>query len=80
MKTVFINAKAWSPKPSKRLAVISPFISATALHSLAATTQEVVVLVSRPDELARASKASQKARATTSNARRCEHRHTDLER
>ena len=49
---------AWSPKPSKRLAVISPFISASALHSLAATTQEAVVLVSRPDELARATKAS----------------------
>lgn len=53
-----LNRRSWLPKPSKRLAVISPFVSASALNALAATTQEAVVLVSRPDELARVSKAS----------------------
>jgi len=53
-----LKRRAWQPKPSKRLAVVSPFIRASALNALAATTQEAVVLVSRPDELARASKSS----------------------
>jgi hypothetical protein len=53
-----LKRRAWQPKPSKRLAVVSPFISASALNDLAATTEEAVVLVSRPDELARASKTS----------------------
>ena len=53
-----LKPRSWTPKPSKRLAVISPFASASALHALAATTDEAVVLVSRPDELARATKAS----------------------
>jgi hypothetical protein len=53
-----LKRRSWSPKSSKRLAVISPFVTASALHALAATTQEAVVLVSRPDELAKASKAS----------------------
>ena len=56
--TLGFKRRSWCPKPSKRLAVISPFVSASALHALAATTQEAVVLVSRPDELAKASKAS----------------------
>lgn len=56
--TLGLKRRSWSPKPSKRLAVISPFVTASALHSLAATTQEAVVLVSRPDELAKASKSS----------------------
>jgi len=56
--TLGIKQRSWSPRPSKRLAVISPFVTASALHALAASTQEAVVLVSRPDELARASKAS----------------------
>lgn len=45
--------KPWMPKPSKRLAGVSPFVSAQALESLAQTAQQPVVLVSRPDELAR---------------------------
>lgn len=53
-----LKGQSWSPKTSKRLAVISPFVTASALHALAACTQEAVVLVSRPDELARTSKAS----------------------
>jgi len=53
-----LKRRSWSPKASKRLAVISPFVTASALHALAATTEEAVVLVSRPDELAKASKAS----------------------
>jgi hypothetical protein len=56
--TLGLKRQSWSPRPSKRLAVISPFVTASALHSLAASTQEAVVLVSRPDELARTSKAS----------------------
>jgi hypothetical protein len=53
-----INRRPWQPASSNRLAVISPFVSSSALNSLAATTREAVVLVSRPDELARASKPS----------------------
>jgi len=53
-----LKRQAWSPKPSKRLAVISPFLQASALNALAATTQEAVALLSRPDELARTSKPS----------------------
>ncbi|MGA1984522.1 MAG: phospholipase D family protein [Acidobacteriaceae bacterium] len=56
--TLGLKRHSWSPKPSRRLAVISPFVTASALHALAASTQEPVVLVSRPDELARVSKAS----------------------
>ena len=56
--TLGLKRRSWSPKASKRLAVISPFVTASALHALAATTEEAVVLVSRPDELARVSKAS----------------------
>ncbi len=56
--TLGLKPQSWSPKASKRLAAISPFVTASALHALAASTQEAVVLVSRPDELARASKAS----------------------
>ena len=53
-----LKRQAWSPKQSRRLAVISPFIQASALNALAATTQEAVALLSRPDELARTSKTS----------------------
>jgi hypothetical protein len=53
-----LKRRAWRPKQSKRLAVVSPFVSASALDALAATTQEAVVLVSRPDELAEVSKSS----------------------
>lgn len=53
-----LTKKSWMPKPSKRLAVISPFVSAHALDSLAATCQQPVVLISRPDELARIPKPS----------------------
>lgn len=48
-----LSKKPWMPKPSKRLAVISPFVSAHALDSLAKTSQQSVALISRPDELAR---------------------------
>jgi hypothetical protein len=53
-----LTKKSWMPKPSKRLAVISPFVSVHALDSLAATSQQPVALISRPDELARIPKAS----------------------
>jgi hypothetical protein len=45
------NGKGWSPQPSQRLAVISPFVSAKALAQLAKSTREPVRLVSRPEEL-----------------------------
>jgi hypothetical protein len=48
-----LTKKPWVPKPSRRLAVISPFVSANALDSLAMTTQQPIALISRPDELAR---------------------------
>ncbi len=48
-----LTKKPWVPKPSKRLAVISPFVSAHALDSLAMTTQQPIALISRPDEIAR---------------------------
>lgn len=53
-----MSRQPWRPANSNRLAVLSPFVSSSALSSLAATTNEAVVLVSRPDELARASKPS----------------------
>lgn len=48
-----LTKKPWMPTASKRLAVISPFVSAHALESLAMTSQQPVALISRPDELAR---------------------------
>ena len=56
--TLGLKRAAWLPKPSKRLAVISPFVKASALNALAATTEESVALLSRPDELAKISKSS----------------------
>jgi hypothetical protein len=56
--TLGLKRQSWFPKPSTKLAVISPFVTASALHALASSSQDAVVLVSRPDELARASKAS----------------------
>jgi hypothetical protein len=48
-----LTTRSWKPKPSKRLAVISPFVKAPALDSIATTSQQPVVLISRPDEMAR---------------------------
>ena len=45
------NGKGWCPPPSQRLAVVSPFLSMKALSKLADSTQEAVLLVSRPEEL-----------------------------
>jgi hypothetical protein len=45
------NGKGWSPQPSQKLAVISPFVSAKALEGLANSTDEPVLLVSRAEEL-----------------------------
>ena len=56
--TMGLTTKPWVPKPSKRLAVISPFVSARALDSLAMTSQQPIALISRPDELARIPKGS----------------------
>jgi len=46
-----LNGKGWSPQPSQRLAVISPFVSATALEKLSKSTRDPVLLVSRSEEL-----------------------------
>lgn len=43
--------EGWLPERSRRLAVISPFVSDRSLRELADTTQESVVLVARPEEL-----------------------------
>ena len=43
--------KAWSPSWSRRMAVISPFITDEALSWLSDQTEELVAVVSRPDEL-----------------------------
>ncbi|MCB1643180.1 MAG: phospholipase D family protein, partial [Xanthomonadales bacterium] len=45
------NASAWSPDPSKRLAVISPFATDDALHALARTAKSADVLFTRPETL-----------------------------
>jgi hypothetical protein len=49
--TLGFNGKGWSPQQSQRLAVISPFVSATALEKLSKSTREPVLLVSRSEEL-----------------------------
>ena len=46
-----IRGKRWRPVPSRRLAVISPFLAEEALSELARTTDEPVALVSRPETL-----------------------------
>lgn len=46
-----IHDKPWHPAKSDRLAVISPFVSTSALGALARTTEQPVALVSRPEEL-----------------------------
>jgi len=43
--------KAWSPSWSRRMAVISPFITDEALSWLSDQTEDLVTVVSRPDEL-----------------------------
>jgi hypothetical protein len=53
-----LTGRSWKPKPSKRLAIISPFVSPQVLDSFAMTSQEPVVLISRPDNLARVPKPS----------------------
>lgn len=45
------KGKAWSPSWSRRMAVISPFITDEALSWLSDQTEELVAVVSRPDEL-----------------------------
>lgn len=43
--------KAWRPSDSQRIAVVSPFISASALHQIVKSTSDPVLLLSRPEEL-----------------------------
>lgn len=45
------DARPWLPAPSQRLVVISPFVTDAALKALAATSEEPVALISRPEEL-----------------------------
>ena len=47
------GAMSWLPDGSNELAVVSPFLSTTALEKLLGTTHAPVVLVSRPEWLAR---------------------------
>jgi len=43
--------RPWTPSWSKRMAVISPFITDNALSWLSEQTEELVAVISRPDEL-----------------------------
>ena len=44
--------RVWTPEPSKRLAIISPFCSNNALAHLASTTEKAEAIISRPETLA----------------------------
>jgi hypothetical protein len=46
-----LTGRGWKPQQSQKLAVISPFISSKALQQLARSTNNPVLLVSRPEEL-----------------------------
>ena len=46
-----IDGKSWTPPWSKRMAVISPFLTADALTWLSKLTDEFSAVISRPDEL-----------------------------
>jgi hypothetical protein len=48
-----MDAATWTPEGSDRLGVVSPFCSTAALDTLASSTRESVILVSRTEELAR---------------------------
>lgn len=45
------DGKPWVPAPSKRLVVVSPFLSDSTVRALASTTEEAVAFVSRAEEL-----------------------------
>ncbi len=47
-----IREKGWKPAPSRRLAVISPFLTPKAVSMLAGTTKSPMALISRPETLA----------------------------
>lgn len=44
------DGKPWLPAPSRRLVVVSPFLSDSTVRALAATTDEAVAFVSRAEE------------------------------
>lgn len=44
------DGKPWVPAPSKRLVVVSPFLSDSTVRALASTTEEAVAFVSRAEE------------------------------
>lgn len=48
-----MDAVPWTPGSSERLGVVSPFCSTGALDALASSSREPLILVSRPEELAR---------------------------
>lgn len=47
-----LTGQRWAPKPSKRLAVISPFCGEQALAMLAGTSRQPATLISRPETFA----------------------------
>ena len=47
-----IRERGWKPVPSRRLAVISPFLTWEALSMLVGTTRKPMALISRPETLA----------------------------
>ncbi len=50
--TFGIGKRTWTPPPSDDLAIISPFVTSGALKALMASSDNPMVLVSRPDQLA----------------------------
>lgn len=46
-----IRERGWKPVPSRRLAVISPFLASESLSMLAGTTKKPMALISRPEAL-----------------------------
>jgi hypothetical protein len=49
--TLGLNNQRWLPPASRRLVVISPFVTENALRELAGTTEEPVALITRAEEL-----------------------------
>jgi hypothetical protein len=47
------HPRRWLPEKSGQMAVVSPFVTEGALEALAASTRDPLVLISRPEELAK---------------------------
>ncbi|MFH1965247.1 MAG: hypothetical protein ABIJ42_06850, partial [Acidobacteriota bacterium] len=54
------NNQPWVPAKTKRMAIISPFVTVEALRQLKKQTERLMVVISRPDELDQLSPDSEK--------------------